>query len=429
MRLHNRLEILQSQNKRIRVGLVGAGQMGSYMIAVMDKMKGIELKAVCDLDLKKVKEVLSNYFEAQHIVNLDSSRNFVDDQSVCITNNAIELTKFDSIDVIIEATGNPEVGALVSFFGIKNKKHIVMLSYETVVTIGHILNHLAEMAGVVFTGAAGDEPAAILELYDFAKALGFEIVAAGKGKNNAFNKYATPESVASEASSYGTSSKMHCSFVDGSKTMVEMTAVANATGLIPDKRGMHGPITTIDDLARVFSFKRQGGVLSQTGVVDFALGDIAPGVFVIISTQDPLIIEDLKFERMGDGPNYLLFRPFHLCDIETPLSALLANEFHEASLVPLKVPVAEVFPIAKRDLKPGDILDGFGGTTFYSSMDKYLEVKKENLLPAGIAMGARIKTNVKKDTPITYDMVDLPEDSFLIELRRIQDLMHDKLMM
>ncbi len=401
--------------------------MGSYMIAVMNKMKGIELKAVCDLDLQKVKKVLSNYFQSNQIEDLDKSGLPNDDQSVFITKNAIDLAKFEPIDVIIEATGNPEVGALVSFFGIKNKKHIVMLSYETVVTIGHILNHLAEMSGVVFTGAAGDEPAAILELYDFAKALGFDIIAAGKGKNNAFNKYATPDLVAEEAHYYGTSSKMHCSFVDGSKTMVEMTAVANATGLIPDIRGMHGPQTTIDDLPHVFSLKEQGGVLSQNGVVDFALGDIAPGVFVIISTQDPLIIEDLKFERMGDGPNYLLFRPFHLCDIETPLSALLANEFHEASLVPLEIPVAEVFCIAKKDLNPGDILDGFGGTTFYSSMDKYLNVKNANLLPAGIAMGARIKTNIPKDAPITYDMVDLPEDSLLIQLRKLQDLMHEKM--
>jgi predicted homoserine dehydrogenase-like protein len=297
-----------------------------------------------------------------------------------------------------------------------------MLSYETVVTIGHILNTMAKSAGVIFTGAAGDEPAAILELYDFAKALGFEVVAAGKGKNNSFNRYATPESVTEEAKECGTSSKMHCSFVDGSKTMVEMTAVANATGLIPDIRGMHGPTVKLEELTKVFSLRKDGGILGKKGVVDFALGNIAPGVFVIITTDDPLIAEDLKFEKMGEGPNYLLYRPYHLCDIETPLSALLAKEFSESSHVPLDRPYAEVFPIAKKDLHPGDVLDGFGGVTCYSSMDEAQKVKSENLLPAGIAKGAIVITPIKKDTPITYDMVELPEKSILIHLRKLQDL-------
>lgn len=425
MRLYKTLAQLSEKNKEIRIGLVGAGQMGSYMIAVMNQMKGIRLKAVCDLNLDRVKDVLSKYYQENQIKRYERVKQYSDDD-ILITNQAKDVTEIPSVDVIIEATGNPDVGARVSYLGINNKKHIVMLSYETVVTIGHILNTMAKSAGVIFTGAAGDEPAAILELYDFAKALGFDIVAAGKGKNNRFNRYATPETVAEEAKEYGTSSKMHCSFVDGSKTMVEMTAVANATGLIPDIRGMHGPTVKLEELSKVFSLSKDGGLLSKKGVVDFALGNIAPGVFVIITTKDPLIIEDLKFEKMGNGPNYLLYRPFHLCDIETPLSALLANEFFESSLIPLERPYAEVFPVAKKDLFPGDILDGFGGETFYSSMDEAQKVKDENLLPAGIAKGAKVITNINKDTPITYDMVNLPSKSFLLQLRKLQDLLMEE---
>lgn len=424
MRLANKLAELQDENRKIKVGLIGAGQMGGYMIAIMNKMKGIQLKAVCDLDLLKARNALLRYYQNEIIVELGDERENNAD-SILLTANPIKVTELEEVDVIIEATGNPEVGALVSYFGILGKKHIVMLSYETVVTIGHVLDKLAESAGVVFTGAAGDEPAAILELFDFAKALGFDVVAAGKGKNNQFNRYATPDSIKEEAKSLGTSPKMHCSFVDGSKTMVEMTAVANATGLFPDVRGMHGPHANLNELTKKLSLEKDGGILKNEGVVDFALGNIAPGVFVIITTEDPLIVEDLKFEKMGDGPNYLLLRPYHLCDIETPLSALLTNEYHEANLKPLSKPIAEVFPVAKKDLKMGDRLDGFGGETFYSLMDKYDIVKAERLLPAGIAQGAIMTKDVKKDTPITYDMVELPKDSLLIQLRKIQDLMHD----
>lgn len=376
--------------------------------------------SVCDIDSDKAVNVLRRYYD-EEIITLYTPGMQLEKDAIIVTNDAKRLTELVNIDVIIEATGNPEVGALVSCFGIKNRKHIVMLSYETVVTIGNILAQLAQQAGVVFTGAAGDEPAAIMELFDFAKALGFKVVAAGKGKNNQFNRYATPDQVEEEARLLGTSKKIHCSFVDGSKTMVEMAAVANATGLVPDIRGMHGPTTSVDQLAHVFSTKKQGGILNKTGVVDFALGNIAPGVFVVITTDDPFIAEDLRFEKMGEGPNYLLFRPYHLCDIETPLSTLLAREYNEASLLPLEKPIAEVFAVAKRDLNEGEVLDGFGGETFYSLIDEYEVAKKERLLPAGIAKNCVVKTKIKKDTPITYSMVEVPRNNLLWTLRKLQD--------
>ena len=154
---------------------------------------------------------------------------------------------------------------------------------------------------------------------------------------------------------------------------------------------------------------------------DYALGDIAPGVFVIITTEDPLIREDLKFERMGPGPNYLLFRPYHLCDMETPLSAVLAKSFQEPTLVTTGAPVAEVFPVAKRDLKAGEKLDGFGGYTFHGMIDVATKIQQDRLLPAGLAEGATLTADVPVGTPITYDMVNLPSDSFVVSLRRLQD--------
>ena len=197
---------------------------------------------------------------------------------------------------------------------------------------------------------------------------------------------------------------MHCSFVDGSKTMVEMAAVANATGLVPDVRGMHGPVTEVKNLPKVFSLVSQGGVLQQKGVVDYARGEIAPGVFVIITTDNPLIREDLWFERMGDGPNYLLFRPYHLCDMETPLSAVLAQVYGEPTLIPLGQPVAEVFTVAKRDLKAGEVLDGFGGYTMYGEIDRASVVREQRLLPAGWPRAASFWSTCRRDarSPTTW---------------------------
>ena len=423
MRLFQKLSELEKKGAPIRVGLVGAGQMGKYMVAVMKQMQGIQLVAVADKVLDHAKSALqaSGYTGVEINSSQDASMDRLQAGEVYITPAAALIPKLDFVDVVIEATGVPEVGAQVSFMSILARKHVVMLSYETVVTVGHILSHLAKAAGVVFTGAAGDEPAAILELYDFARAMGFEVVAAGKGKNNPLDRSATPDSVAEDAAEVGTSARMHCSFVDGSKTMVEMAAVANATGLVPDVRGMHGPVTEVKSLPKVFSLVSQGGVLQQKGVVDYARGEIAPGVFVIITTDNPLIREDLWFERMGDGPNYLLFRPYHLCDMETPLSAVLAQVYGEPTLIPLGQPVAEVFTVAKRDLKAGEVLDGFGGYTMYGEIDRASVVREQRLLPGGLAKGCQLLVDVPKGCPITYDMVSLPRDSFVVHLRAMQD--------
>ncbi|GAI03209.1 unnamed protein product, partial [marine sediment metagenome] len=201
-----------------------------------------------------------------------------------ISKNYKLATSLSKIDVVIDATGSFEMGAIIALEAFDHKKNIVMMSVECDVTIGPILRKLAENAGVIYSLAAGDEPAAIIELYRFANALGFTIVAAGKGKNNPLNIYATPEDLKEKAKERNMNARMLCEFVDGSKTAIEMAAVSNATGFVPDIRGMHGAKSTIVELPKVFCPKKDGGVLNNIGVVDFAIG-VHPGVFLIFTTD------------------------------------------------------------------------------------------------------------------------------------------------
>jgi len=210
-------------------------------------------------------------------------------------------------------------------------------------------------------------------------------------------------------------------FVDGSKTMVEMAAVSNATGLAPDVRGMHGPLTNRDSLNTTFALKEHGGVLSRIGVVDYGIGRVAPGVFLIVTTPHPRLREALILRDMGNGPYYTLFRPFHLCSMEVPLTCASLVIRQRSNMAPLSRLTSEVFATAKRDLRPGDVLDAIGGTTYFGLIDRYELAKAENLLPIGLAKGARLVRSVAADTPLSYDDVEL-KPSTVLELRRLQDM-------
>ena len=200
----------------------------------------------------------------------------------------------EHIDVVIDATGKPAVGAEIGLTAMEHGKHLVMMNVEADVTIGAYLKREAKRLGVVYTLGAGDEPSSCMELVNFVQGLGYPIVAAGKGKNNPLNIAATPDEYAEEAKRRNMNVRMLVEFVDGSKTMVEMAAISNATGLVPDIAGMHGPAATLTELEHVLCPKKDGGILSRKGVVDFSVGKgVAPGVFVIAEMAHPRVRERL----------------------------------------------------------------------------------------------------------------------------------------
>ncbi|GFP27517.1 hypothetical protein HKBW3S33_00930, partial [Candidatus Hakubella thermalkaliphila] len=249
LRLNSKLEELEEVGQSIKVALAGAGQMGKGLVSQISQMKGMQIVAVADLYPERGVQAFqeAGLSDEEIIVtdSLDEADEAIFDDKVVVTRELRVLTRLVEADVVVEATGSPNAGALVGFLAINNGKHVVMLNVEADVTVGSLLNSLAENAGLVYTLSAGDEPGALIELYNFADALGFRIVAAGKGKNNPLDRYATPDDLIQLAAEKGASPKMLTAFVDGTKTMVEMNAVSNATGLVPDVPGMHGPVTSV----------------------------------------------------------------------------------------------------------------------------------------------------------------------------------------
>jgi predicted homoserine dehydrogenase-like protein len=426
--MNYKLAELESSAKPIYAGIVGAGQMGRGMVAQMLSMKGMRPAVVVDA-------VIDNARNACVDAGLKEGEDFAAAETVAegdkllaagkfvVTGNNELATKCGAVHCTVDATGIPEVGAKVAVDAINNGKHIVMLNVETDVCIGHILYKLATNAGLVYTGSAGDEPGAVLELFDFADALGFEVRVIGKGKNNAIDYDCTPETAAEEAKRKGASPKMICAFKDGTKTMVEMTAMANATGFLPDVMGAHGAAGTVKDLPDLLSLKSEGrgGILNSYRTVEYING-VAPGVFIIITSDQPHVNYEMAYLSMGAGPNYVLYRPYHLTSLETPLTVAKACIDHVPSIVPRAGLVAETGTVAKRDLKAGEKLDGIGGFTIRGTFISAAEAREKNVLPMGLVNKNTVMLNdVKKGELVTCADVKLDESTLIVQLRKLQD--------
>lgn len=423
--LNYELEQRESSGTPVRIGLIGAGQMGTDVVAETKMMKGLQVVVCADIDLERAIAAYEIGRLGGEVVVVHTPQEA--DAAVAAGKRAAArdyriITDMKNLDVVLDATGAPDIGARAVLRAARCGHDIAMMNVEADITVGPILHWYTRQKGVLYTLAAGDEPVACKELYDFATSLGFSIVAAGKGKNNPLDRHATPEdpAVIKEAARRGLSPNMLIEFVDGSKTMIEMASVSNATGLVPDVRGMHGPETDRDHLNQTFALKEDGGVLNKIGVVDFGIGRVAPGVFLIVRTDHPRLREAMVLRDMGNGPYYTLFRPFHLCSIEVPLSCAMLAIRKQPTMVPLDHLVSEVFAVAKRDLEPGDVLDSIGGITYYSLIDTFEKTQQECLLPIGLAKGARLIRPVRMDMPITRADVEM-KPSTILNLRYLQD--------
>ncbi len=410
----------------VTIGLAGCGQMGTDLVVQLARMPGLRLGAVAEMRPPQAKAAAAlaglgddrtAYAETASAIDAAIERGLI-----AITSDPQALARSGRVDVVIDATGNPNTGTEFALAAIANGKHVVMLNVEADITIGRHLHQQARSAGVVYTGAAGDEPAATLELIGFAQSIGLEVVCAGKGKNNPLKWDAVPADYEAEARARNMNARMLVEFVDGSKTMVEMVAIANCTGLVPDIPGMHGPAATRDELASVLIPKEHGGVLSKKGCVDYSIGKgVAPGVFCIVTTVHPRLQERLVDLKVGKGPYFALTRPYHLTSLEVPLSAARAVLHGQADMVPLDQPVAECVTLAKRDLKPGEILGRIGETDYRAWAMTHAEARNANAIPLGLAQGARVLKPVRKGERITYDNCTPDESLIVTQIRRRLD--------
>ncbi len=411
----------------IIVGLAGAGQMGTDIVVQVGLMPGMRIGAVAEHRINRAIEAAQMAGWAKGDIVESNTANGIDaaieSGKIAVTQDLEALAAAGRIDVVIDATGNPNIGANFALAAMRHKKHVVMLNVEADITIGRMLKAEASRQGVVYTGAAGDEPAATMELIGFVQSLGMTIVAAGKGKNNPLKFDATPDQYEEEARARQMNARMLVEFVDGSKTMIEMVAVANATGLVPDKPGMHGPAATREELAHVLCPTSHGGVLSRKGVVDYSIGKgVAPGVFVIVEGRHPRVTERLADLKVGKGPFFSILRPYHLTSLETPLSAARAVVHGTADLQPLDHPVAEAVAVAKRDLTPGMTMGMIGEYDYRAWAMTWADARKGRAVPIGLVEKAKVVKPIKAGEPLTYDNVAIDETMTISRMRRELDL-------
>ncbi len=413
--------------KPIRVGVIGSGEMGTDLVTQGALMRGIEIAAVATRRPHTVRDALKiAYGNDDRAAEADSPSKVsaaleAGKLAIC---SAETLVTTPQIDVVIDATGKPGVAADYDLMAMEHGKHLVMMNVEADVTIGPYLKQQADRLGVIYSVGAGDEPSSCMELIEFATALGYRIVSAGKGKNNPLNHDAVPDDYREEATRRNMNPRMLVEFVDGSKTMVEMCAIANATGLVPDVPGMHGPKADRDDMVKVLIPKADGGILNKKGVVDFTIGKgVAPGVFVIVEAEHPRIIERMDDLHVGKGPYYSFFRPYHLTSLEVPLTAARIMLYGKPDMVPLPNPVAEVCAVAKRDLAVGETFDAIGETCYRSFIMTIGDARAKQAVPVGLLEGGKVIAPVKKGDLLTRANAAPDATTRLYALRLLQDQM------
>ena len=318
------------------------------------------------------------------------------------------------MDVVIEATGHVEFGTRVCFEAIRNGKHTILIGAEVDASVGPILKTYADSAGVVFSYTDGDEPGVAMNLYRFLDGIGYRPVLMGQLKGF-LDRYRNPDTQRELAERLGQNPAVLACFADGSKLALEAAIMGNATGFVPRVRGMRGyPCEHVNDMLDQFSPED----FSAEGFVDYALG-AAPhtGAFVICHNDVPAKRELMAYLKMGNGPLYMFYQPYHLPPWQVADSVARAALFQDATIAPRGAPACDTVSCAKRDLKAGEVLDGMGGFTCYGLVDRYDVCRSENTLPIAVSLDCRLKRDIAKDQPITYDDVDLPPDRLVDRLR------------
>jgi predicted homoserine dehydrogenase-like protein len=419
MHLYRELRRRQQFGRVIKVAVSGIGSMGKGIALQLRAMPGLDAAVLINRDATRAVEAwISAGFAREDVVVSNDSRllDLALEQGLpCVCNDPEVAVALSGIEVLVEATGTVAHAARSVLAAIHANKHVVAMNAELDATLGCYLAERARQRGVVYTYADGDQPGVLMRILEWVAIHGFEIIVAVNCKGF-LDVSATPETSKAWASRMKTSPHMVCAFTDGTKMNLENAIVANATGLVPEVRGMHGIHTTQKDALRDFS-----ATLGRSGVVDYTLGgDFGGGVFVIGRCADwERVGHYFDYLKMGSGPDYLFFRPYHLCHLETPLSVAEAVLYREPTIAPKGAPVAEVVAVAKRNLHAGERLDGMGGYTFYGQVDTV--ERGRDFLPAGLAEGALVVRPVQVGEPIPACAVEPGRDDYARNLRQLQD--------
>jgi predicted homoserine dehydrogenase-like protein len=392
----------------VRVAIVGAGYMGRGVAFQIEKfVKGMRVAVISNRTISEAKRAYRDagveaVSTVKTVLELEDT---IAENHYAITDNPMLACQADGIDAVVEVTGTIELGARVVLEAIAHGKHVILMNAELDATVGPILKVYADRAGVILTNSDGDQPGVIMNLFRFVEGIGCQPVLAGNMKGLQ-DPYRTPETQKGYAERYYQKPRMVTSFADGTKISMEMAVVANATGFKVGKRGMFGPrCKHVSEAVRLFPVE----MMMNGGLVDYVLGaEPGPGIFVIGYNPNPIQQQYLKYYKMGEGPLYVFYTPYHLCHFETPFTVARAVLFNDPTITPLGEPVCEVISVAKRNLKAGDVLDGIGGFDTYGMLENSGSCIAKGLLPMGLSEGCRLRYKIPKDQVITEADVEFP---------------------
>jgi predicted homoserine dehydrogenase-like protein len=414
------LQQRQATGKPLRVAIVGAGYSGrniSYQI--IHSFPSMRVVAISNRHIEAALAAYENagIRDAQPVTTAQQLEECIRTGRPAISEDANVLCDAEGIDAIIEATGTIEFGCGVVLRAVQHGKNVILMNVELDATLGPILKLYADKAGVVYSNSDGDEPGVAMNMIRFVRSIGLKPVVAGNLKG-LYDKYRTPDTQRGFAEKANQKATTMTSFADGTKLSMELNVLANATGFRVGQRGMHAAaIPHVNDTAKYYADK-----LIEGGMVDFTVG-AAPsnGAFVLGYSEDPMKAAYLKYLKMGDGPLYTFYTPFHLPQLEIPLTVARAVLFRDSTVAPIGKPVCDSIAVAKRDLKAGEVLDGIGGFTGYTLIENYNIAKQQDLLPMGVSEGCVLKRNVSKDQALSYADVNLPKGRLCDKLRQEQD--------
>lgn len=438
MNLHSLLQKRTEEAGPIRVGVIGAGKFSSMFLTQAVNSPGFHVVSVADINVPKAKAALDRtgwpaerYAAAGFDEALRTGATFV-------TESADDLLRRPEIEVVLEITGNPIIGTYHALTAIDNGKHVIMVNVEADCMVGPILQRRAQAAGVVYAMAYGDQPALICEMVDWCRTVGFDVVAAGKGtKYLPEYNYSTPDTVwkyygftDEQLASGDYNPKMFNSFLDGTKSAIEMAAVANGTGLIPQDEGLNFTPAGVDELSTLIIPQANGGTLSRSGTVEIVSSlnrdgspvyrDLRWGVYVTFEARTDYAVQCFAEYGVQTDPSGRfgeLYRPYHMIGLELGVSIAAAVLRGEATGSPTGFR-GDVVTTAKKDLRAGDTLDGEGGYTVFGKLAPAAVSLDHNALPLGLAHGAKLIRDVPKDRTVSWDDVDADESLLAVQVRR-----------
>lgn len=409
----------QADGHPIRVALVGAGFMGRGLVnQIVNSVPGMEVVVIV---ARRPEQGVRAYTEAglSGVIEVDSpaalARAAASGTPAVTADHRVAVAS-DAVDVVVDVTGAVEYGARVALDCFEHGKHLVLMNAEVDATVGAELARLADKAGVVYTGCDGDQPGVQMNLYRFVSGLGLTPLVAGNIKGLQ-DEYRTPTTQKAFAERWGQDPHMVTSFADGTKVSVEQALVANATGMSVHRRGMLGRDHTghVDELTSRYDIDE---LRALGGAVDYVVGaQPGPGVFILATHDDPKQRHYLELYKLGTGPLYSFYAPYHLCHFEVPNTIARAALLGDATIRPLGAPSVEVVTTSKTDLAAGTVLDALGGYHYYGQAERADVTRTERLLPVGVAQGCTLVRDIPKDATLTYADVTLPPDRLVDELR------------